>query len=223
MVITEQPAKRQRLSWQDACSKILSTDTDIAQIPAQLMAALLVEQHSELQAVKLQLKEAVAELDHIKTNSYKVQPLNDGVEHAKENDALYERADALWDVWTDTETSPARKSLIQVPLDTNTISSALALYRVRCLFLGATIQVVEDYNSVWEVCLKTDDNVVVLADLGGAVLVWCQQYNEDVRELLAVIVDPECPHPTASTVAGKVSIGQRNLHKTLPTSTATPI
>lgn len=79
---TKQPAKRQCLSWQDACSKILGSDTDIAQIPGQLMAALLVEQHSELQSLHMQLKDAVTELNYIKTNSYKVQPLNDNVKTA---------------------------------------------------------------------------------------------------------------------------------------------
>ena len=211
---TEQPAKRQCLSWRDACSKVLG-HTDIAQIPAQLMAALLVEQHSELQTLQLQLKDAVTELDHIKANSYKVQPLNDGLKPAaKHFDALYERGDALWDVWESIEKSPARSGLIQVPLDINTISSALALYRVRCLFSAAIVQVGEDVEIVWEVCLKSNfdaaANVVVLADFEGAFVVWCKHYDDDVRELLAVIVDPDCPHSDGVTVAGKVATSQRD-------------
>ena len=92
MVITEteQPLKRQCLSWRDVCSTILS-DTDTAQIPLQLTAALLKEQHSELQAVQMQLEDAVAELTYIKANSYKIQPLNNGVERvAGEYNSLYE-------------------------------------------------------------------------------------------------------------------------------------
>jgi hypothetical protein len=194
MVITEteQPAaKRQCLSWQDACSKILGSDTDIAQIPAQLMATLLVEQHSELQSLQMQLKDAVTELNHIKTNSYKVQPLNDGLKSAaKHSGKLYDRADALYGTWTSIEDSPACSGLVQVPLDKGTISSALALYRVRCLFPEAMIQV-GDKN---EVCLESDDNVVILADFEGGFVVWCQQCNADVRELLAVITGPHCPY-----------------------------
>jgi hypothetical protein len=194
MVITEteQPAaKRQCLSWQDACSKILGSDTDIAQIPAQLMATLLVEQHNELQSLQMQLKDAVTELNHIKTNSYKVQPLNDGLKSAaKHFGKLYDRADALYGTWTSIEDSPARSGLVQVPLDKGTISSALALYRVRCLFPEAMIQVGEKN----EVCLESDDNVVILADFEGGFVVWCQQCNADVRELLAVITGPHCPY-----------------------------
>ena len=84
--------------------------------------------------------------------------------------------------------------------------------------------------TVWEVCLHTVANadanavanVVVLADYEGAFLVWCQHYNHDIRELLAVIVRPECPHPEGRTVAGKVAICQRDRHHKLPTATATP-
>jgi hypothetical protein len=229
MVITEteQPAvKRQCLSLRDACSKILASDTDTAQIPSQLMAALLVEQHSELQSLQMQFKDAVTELNHIKTNSYKVQPLNDGVKPAaKHFDALYERADDLWDVWESIEKSPARSGLVQVPLDTNTISSALALYRVRCLLPAAIIQVGEENEIVWEVCLKSIPdpdaaaNVVVLADHDGAFVVWCKHYNADVRELLAVIVDPDCPYSDGHTVAGKVATSQCD-RQTLPAATA---
>ena len=123
---TAQPAKRQCLSLRDSCWKTLG-DTDIAHIPPHLMAELLVEQRSKLQAVQMQLKDAVTELNHIKMNSYKVQPLNDGVESAP----LMERVDAVYDLWRDsTENSPGRSGLIQVPLDTITINSALALYRV---------------------------------------------------------------------------------------------
>jgi hypothetical protein len=195
MVITEteQPtAKRQCLSLRDACSKILDSDTDTTQVPAQLMAALLVEQHSELQSLQMQLKHAVSELNHIKTNSsYKVQPLNDNVKPAaKHLGKLYDRADALYGTWTSIEDSPARSGLVQVPLDKGTISSALALYRVRCLFPEAMIQV-GDKN---EVCLESDDNVVILADFEGGFVVWCQQCNADVRELLAVITGPHCPY-----------------------------
>jgi hypothetical protein len=216
--MAEQPAKRQCLSWQDTCSKILGSDTDTAQIPSQLMAALLVEQQSELQTLQLQLKHAVAELNHIKANSYKVQPLNDGVKPAaKHFDALYDRADALYITWTSIENSPARSGLIQVPLDTSTIGSALALYRVRCLFPEAINQVGEET----EVRLETDDNVVVLADFEGSFVVWCQQYNDDVRELLAVITDPDCPYADGKTVAGKVATTQRD-HQSLPAATATP-
>ena len=220
MVITEaeQALKRQCLSWRDVCSTILS-DTDTAQIPLQLTAALLKQQHSALQAVQMQLEDAVAELTYFKANSYKIQPLNDGVERvAGKYDSLFERADRLFDVWTSTKDSPGLEGLVQVPLDTNTISSALALYRLRCLFPGADIQMGQAVETVWEVCLQTDGNVVVLADSEGAFLVWCQHYNDDVRELLAVIADPECPHPGSLTIAGKVGIGQRSCKQTLPTA-----
>jgi hypothetical protein len=226
MVITEteQPAvKRQCLSLRDACSKILASDTDTAQVPAQLMAALLVQQHSELQSLQMQIKDAVTELNHIKTYSYRVQPLNDYVKPAaKHFNALYKRADALGDEWESIENRPS--GLIQVPLDTNTISSALALYRVMSLFVGADPRMGDQcaYETVWEVCLKSIPdaaaNVVVLADYDGAFVVWCQDYNDDVRELLAVITDPDCPHFDREMVAGKVASSQRD-RQSLPTAT----
>lgn len=140
---------------------------------------------------------------------------------AKHFDALWERADDLWDVWESIEKSPARSGLVEVPLDTNTISSALALYRVRCLLPAAIIQVGEEIEIVWEVCLKSDANVVVLADHDGAFVVWCKHYSADVRELLAVIVDPDCPYSDGQTVAGKVATSQCD-RQSLPTATATP-
>jgi hypothetical protein len=217
---TKQPAKRQCIFLRDACSKILGSDTDPTQIPSQLMAALLVQQHSELQSVQMQIKDAVTELNHIKTNSYKVQPLNDGVKPApKHFNALYKRADALWDAWTSIENRPS--GLVQVPLDTNTISSALALYRVMSLFVGADPRMGDQcaYETVWEVCLKSIPdaaaNVVVLADYDGGFAVWCKHYNDDVRELLAVITDPDCPHFERKMVAGKVASSQRD-RQTLP-------
>jgi hypothetical protein len=84
------------------------------------------------------------------------------------------------------------------------MSSALVLYRLMCLFPGSPIDYGDGYKSVWSVYLRNPTNNVEIYDYKGGFSMRCRRNNEDVQELLAVLLHPECPHPYDGVIAGKV-------------------
>jgi hypothetical protein len=99
------------------------------------------------------------------------------------------------------------------------ISSALAMYRLACLFEGKIyIYGQEKYKFVWEMFLKHNSGEIItisewkgafgIRSRYGSIKVDTEYWNwiiDDVIKLLNVIISPECPHPYDGLIAGGVA------------------